>query len=393
VKAGAKRSGLFVRLASSTGDDDCQNAAKWIQLKTRMDYRSRQKKFRQSLEDRKFDAFVVTHPANLRYLCGYTGSNGLLLFLKGRGIFFTDGRYTEQAREEVEGVRVVISKDPLLQTAAKSVSTLSSAAIGFEADYTTVATAETMRKLAHRRIRLIPVAGLIMCQRMIKDAEELSIIRAAVRVGAAVYEEARAFLRPGVHESEVAAKLEYAARRSGADGMSFETIVAAGKRGALPHGRASAQPIPRRGFVVVDSGVILRGYCSDMTRTVHVGRVSREERRWYEAVLEAQLAGIAEVAAGKTAGQVDQAARQVLRRAKLDRYFTHSTGHGVGLEIHEPPRLGKGQAETLEPGMVITIEPGVYLPGKGGIRIEDMVVVTDRGCDVLTPVTKELVEI
>ncbi len=232
-----------------------------------------------------------------------------------------------------------------------------------------------------------------MRQRMIKDPEELSIIRAAVQMGAAVYEEARAFIRPGVPESEVAGKLEYAARRSGADGMSFETIVAAGKRGALPHGRASARPIPRRGFVVVDSGVILRGYCSDMTRTVHVGRVSREERRWYEAVLEAQLAGIAEVVPGKTAGQVDQAARQVLRQAKLDRYFTHSTGHGVGLEIHEPPRLGKGQSETLEPGMVITIEPGIYLPGKGGIRIEDMVVVTDRGCEVLTPVTKELIEI
>jgi Xaa-Pro aminopeptidase len=130
-----------------------------------------------------------------------------------------------------------------------------------------------------------------------------------------------------------------------------------------------------------------------MTRTVHVGRVSREERRWYEAVLEAQLAGIAEVVPGKTAGQVDQAARQVLRKAELDRYFTHSTGHGVGLEIHEPPRLGKRQLERLEPGMVITIEPGIYIPGKGGIRIEDMVVVTDRGCQVLTPVTKKLIEI
>jgi Xaa-Pro aminopeptidase len=130
-----------------------------------------------------------------------------------------------------------------------------------------------------------------------------------------------------------------------------------------------------------------------MTRTVHVGRVSREERRWYEAVLEAQLAGIAEVVPGKTAGQVDQAARQVLRKAELDRYFTHSTGHGVGLEIHEPPRLGKRQSEQLAPGMVITIEPGIYIPGKGGIRIEDMVVVTDRGCQVLTPVTKELIEI
>jgi Xaa-Pro aminopeptidase len=144
---------------------------------------------------------------------------------------------------------------------------------------------------------------------------------------------------------------------------------------------------------VVDSGVILRGYCSDLTRTVHVGRVSREERRWYKTVVEAQLAGVAAVTPGKTAAEVDQAARQVLRREGLDRYFTHSTGHGVGLEIHEPPRLAKGQTERLEPGMVITVEPGIYLPNQGGIRIEDMVVVSEHGCHVLTPVSKELVEI
>jgi Xaa-Pro aminopeptidase len=373
-----------------------------------MDYGSRQKKFQQTLDGHSLDGFVVTHPANLRYLCGYTGSNGLLLFLSGpagaktTGIgtsrfagrtFFTDGRYTAQAREEVSGARVVISKGPLLHDAAKLIEQLTSATIGFEGDYTTVASAGPLRKLGHRGIRWKPTAGLIMRQRMIKDPEELQVIAEAVKLGAAVYEEALQGLRPGMRESEVAGKLEYAARQAGADGMSFETIVAAGKRAALPHGRASSQAIPRRGFVVVDSGVILRGYCSDMTRTVHMGRVSREERRWYEAVLEAQLAGIAEVVPGKTAGQVDQAARQALHRAKLDRYFTHSTGHGVGLEIHEPPRLGKGQAERLEPGMVITIEPGIYLPGKGGIRIEDMVVVTDKGCRVLTPVSKDLVEI
>ena len=231
-----------------------------------------------------------------------------------------------------------------------------------------------------------------MRQRMIKDAEELKLIRDAVKLGAKVYQQALKAIRPGVRETEVAGKLEFAARQAGADGMSFDTIVAAGKRGALPHGRASSQPIPRRGFVVIDSGVILRGYCSDMTRTVHVGRVSKVERGWYEAVLEAQLVGIAAIRPGVTAGEVDEAARSVLRKAKLDRYFTHSTGHGVGLEIHEPPRLGKKQAERLEPGMVITIEPGIYVPGKGGIRIEDMVVVTEAGCEVLTPVTKDLIE-
>jgi len=358
-----------------------------------MDHVSRLKKFERTLIEQELDGFMVTHPANLRYLCGYTGSNGLLLFLTGRRVFFTDGRYIQQAREEVKGARVVIAKGPLLTGAAKLMAKLNSGAFGFEADYTTVDTAEQVRKLVHKRIEWKPTTGLVMRQRIIKDAKELRLIADAVKLGAAVHEDALLALRPGVSESEVAGRLEYGARQAGADGMSFETIVAAGERSALPHGRASTQPIPRRGFVVVDSGVILRGYCSDMTRTVHVGRATREERRWYETVLEAQLAGIAAVAPGKTAGEVDQAARQVLRTAKLDRYFTHSTGHGVGLEIHEPPRLAKQQADRLEPGMVITIEPGIYVPGRGGIRIEDMVVVTGSGSQVLTPVTKELIEV
>jgi Xaa-Pro aminopeptidase len=358
-----------------------------------MDYPIRLKKFERTLIEQHLDGFVVTHPANLRYLCGYTGSNGLLLFLAGGRTLFTDGRYTQQAREEVKEARVVIAKGPLPNEAAKLLARLRTAAVGFEADYISVAASQQLRKLVPPRIRWKPTSGLIMRQRMIKDAEELRLISSAVKLGASVYQEALKSLRPGVRESEVAGKLEYAARQSGADGMSFETIVTGGKRSALPHGRASSHPIPRRGFVVVDSGVILRGYCSDMTRTLHVGRVGREERRWYKAVLEAQLAGIATVAPGKIAAEVDQAARNVLHLAGLDRYFTHSTGHGVGLEIHEPPRLAKGQSERLEPGMVITIEPGVYVPGRGGIRIEDMVVVTGSGCRVLTPVTKELVEI
>jgi Xaa-Pro aminopeptidase len=358
-----------------------------------MDYGARQQKFQQSLGAEELDGFVVTQAANLRYLCGYTGSNGLLLFLAGRKVFFTDGRYTVQARAEVKGTRVVISRGALIKDAAALISMLRSAVIGFEADLTTVAAARQMRELTHKRIRWKATSGLVMRQRMVKDAEEIKLIRAAVNLGAKVYEHSLLSLRPGVAEIEVAGQLEYAARQSGVDGMSFDTIVAAGKRAALPHGRASNARIPRRGFVVVDSGVILRGYCSDMTRTVHVGRVSHPERGWYEAVLEAQLAGIAAIRPGATAGEIDEAARGVLRKHKLDRYFTHSTGHGVGLEIHEPPRLGKTQPERLEPGMVITIEPGIYVPEKGGVRIEDMVVVTERGAVILTPVTKELTEI
>ena len=358
-----------------------------------MNYPARQKKFAQTLIDERLSGFVVTHPPNLRYLCGYTGSNGLLLVLDGRPVFFTDGRYTQQARQEVRGAHVVIAKGTLLEAAARIIGARRTAAIGFEADHTTVLAGKDLSRLGHKRITWKPTAGLIMRLRLIKDEDELSILRDAVGLGAAVYENAMHSIQPGTSESEVAGRLEFAARQAGADGMSFETIVAGGKRSALPHGRATSEPIPRRGFVVVDSGVILRGYCSDMTRTVHVGRASREDRRWYEAVLEAQLAGIAAVKPGTTSGEVDHAARNVLRRTKLDRYFTHSTGHGVGLEIHEPPRLGKGQMEELRPGMVITVEPGIYVPEKGGIRIEDMVLVTATGCEVMTPMTKDLIEV
>ncbi len=200
-------------------------------------------------------------------------------------------------------------------------------------------------------------------------------------------------IQPGASEASVAAELEYAARRAGVERMAFETIVAAGPHAALPHWRASSQPIPNTGFVVLDFGVILSGYCSDMTRTVWVGKPDRAARDLYQAVREAQMAGLEAVRPGATTGAVDQAARKVLQRAGLGRYFTHSTGHGVGLEIHEAPRLAHGQTEVLKPGMVVTIEPGAYIPGKGGVRIEDMVAVTESGHQVLTPTTKEFISI
>jgi Xaa-Pro aminopeptidase len=241
------------------------------------------------------------------------------------------------------------------------------------------------------RARLRSAPPLVERGRMVKDAAEILRIRRAVELGAGLFRIARKRIRPGVSEVEAAAAMEYEARCAGAEGMSFPTILASGARSAIVHGRASDARIPRRGFVVCDFGVILAGYCSDRTRTVHVGRPSREARHLYEAALEAQLAAIAAVRPGVTGAEVDFAARRALRQRKLARYFTHSTGHGLGLEIHEAPRLAVGQSQKLEPGMVITIEPGVYVPGKWGVRIEDVVVVTSSGCEVLTPTDKELV--
>jgi len=228
---------------------------------------------------------------------------------------------------------------------------------------------------------------------MMKDEEELKLIRAAVSLGATLFDRTLQVLRAGVKETEVAAEMELAARKAGAEAMSFETIIASGARSALPHGRASEQVIQPGGFVVCDFGVILEGYCSDQTRTVWVGDVSADARQAYEAVREAQQAAIDAVRPGATCGDVDEAARKVLRKAGLGKYFTHSTGHGVGLEIHEAPRVAAGQKEVLKPGMVITIEPGVYFPGKWGVRIEDMVVVTASGCEVLTPTSKDFLAV
>jgi Xaa-Pro aminopeptidase len=244
-----------------------------------------------------------------------------------------------------------------------------------------------------RRGMFVAVGPIVAGLREVKDADELNLIRTAALVGCDLFDGMLTYLEAGLTETEVAATLEYAARLSGAEGMSFDTIVASGERSALPHGRATRAKLPKQGFVTLDFGVILDGYCSDMTRTVHLGKASPDERDVYDSVLEAQETAVAAVAPGVTAGEVDEAARSVLRRVKLDKYFSHSTGHGVGLEIHEGPRLAAKQTQVLQQGMVITIEPGVYMPGRFGLRIEDMVLVTANGGEVLTPSVKAWVEL
>src|SRR4029077_5900122 len=230
-------------------------------------------------------------------------------------------------------------------------------------------------QLVRGKTRLKPAIGVIEELRLIKDSDEIGQIRASVLLAASLFQTALSVIKPGVAEAQVAGELELQARRAGAEGMSFDPMVAAGGRSALPHGRASSQTIPAEGFIILDYGVILAGYCSDMTRTVHAGSVSRTHRRMYNAVREAQMASIQAVAPGVETGEVDRAGRDVLKKAGFDAFFTHSTGHGVGIEVHEQPRLAKGQTQKLAPGMVVTIEPGIYIPEEGGVRIEDMVLV------------------
>lgn len=358
---------------------------------TRYDYRGRHRRLAQALEGTA-DALLVMHMPNVRYLTGFTGSSGVLAVAGGARALFTDGRYTQQAKEEVEGARVVnAQKGSTVEAGLEWLRAHKVRTLAIEAERTTVAAHGALRKAA-KGLRLKATTGLVERLRMVKDAAEIAQLRAAVNLGSSLLETALNALRmPAVTESEIAAEIEYSARRRGAEGMAFDTIVASGVRSALPHGRASHARVPERGFVLFDYGVILGGYCSDMSRTVFVGEMKRAERRLYESVLEAQRAAVSAVRAGATAESVDAAARKVLEKARVAQYFTHSCGHGVGLEIHEPPRLGERQKQPLEAGMVVTVEPGAYVPGRGGVRIEDMVLVTERGCEMLTPTPKELV--
>ena len=361
-----------------------------------MDYSGRLRRLQAAIPENKLDLLLVTHLPNIRYLCGFSGSAGTLLVGDRGAILFTDGRYRTQAKEEVTGAKIVIRhKAPFVAAgewlAGTGIRRGGKAVLGIEGESMSVAMQARLAAWLRSKARLRPAPPLVERARMVKDAAEVRLIGRAVEMGAGLFRTALRKIRPGTREVEVAAAMEYQARRAGAEGMSFPTIIAAGRRSAVVHGRASNAAIPARGFVVCDFGVILAGYCSDRTRTVHVGRPTSEARQMYGAVLEAQQAAIAAVGPGVSAAEVDSAARKILRRSNLARYFTHSTGHGLGLEIHEAPRLAAGQRQELEPGMVVTIEPGAYIPGRLGVRIEDVVVVTPSGREVLTPTDKELI--
>ncbi len=370
-----------------------------IDLPDPVDHRARLRRLRARMAEETTQALLVTHGADVLWLCGFSGSNAMLLVYNGAAVLLTDGRYTTQAREETAGarVRVMIAKK-LPETAVKLLLRAGVSTVSFDAQHTSVAGLDRLHAAlpeqftkAQRRRFFHPLAApLVSRLREEKDAGELAVMEEAALLGCRILQAALPHLAAGVGEREFAAELEYIARTMGADGMSFPTIVASGKRSALPHGTASAAPLPRRGFVTLDFGIMHKGYCSDMTRTVYLGKPTRAEREAYAAVLAAEEAGIAAVRPGIGAAKVDAAARSVLRKAGLAKYFTHSTGHGVGMEIHEGPRLGAKAADVLREGMVVTIEPGVYLPGQFGIRIEDMVVVEAGGARVLTPAPKEL---
>ena len=339
---------------------------------------------------------LVTHLPNILYLTGFTGSAALLLVARDRSVLFTDSRYTLQARQEVSCARVHIAKRGLLRAAGEEIRRLRRRGrlrLAYSPSQTTVAQRTALDTHAAAKPHWIAADNLVERLRVVKDEDELSRIADAAQLVGNVFEGMLAFLRPGMPETGVAAEIEFRMRQAGAAGPSFDTIVASGPRSAWPHARPEPKPLAKNELVVLDQGAILRAYCSDMTRTVFLGRCPKKIKEMYHAVLAALQAAKAAIRPGVKAGAVDKAAREVLKGHDLARYFTHSTGHGLGLEVHEMPRLGRGDSTPLETGMVVTVEPGVYLEGLGGIRIEDDIVVTPHGARDLTTASRELFEL
>jgi Xaa-Pro aminopeptidase len=346
-----------------------------------------------NFRDAKIDALLITSPSNWYYLTGFTGESGALVVSRKGTTLVTDGRFMVQSRIEMSGVRIFQQKRSLSESVGQLLRDSRSHRVGFDPNQVTVGQLQSFRKAAGAHMRWIPAPGKVERLRMRKDAAELAQMRRAAILAGEVMQSAIGLLKPGIREFEVGAEIEYQMRKRGATGPAFETIVAFGERAALPHARPTAKRLRKNELVVLDLGVILGHYCSDITRTVHVGRAPKRIRTWYQAVLEAQTAAIAAAKSGAACGDVDGAARQVLAGYHLDHLFVHSTGHGLGLEVHEDPRVARGQKKRLEPGNIITIEPGVYAAGIGGIRIEDDVAVHADRTEVLTRVPRDLIEI
>ncbi len=338
----------------------------------------------------KIDALLVSAPPNVRYLSGFTGDNGLLLVTPASQTLFTDPRFTIQAAEECTCEVKIVTKTPLDQAALQAIGKKRIKRVGFEASRMLYEVYQRIAKSLPRGVKLKPIGPVVDRLRMVKSDDEIARIRRSVQTNSEAFEKTVRSIRPGARESAIAAELEYQMRRLGAEKAAFETIVAIGPRSALPHAQPTARKLANDELLLIDMGACQDGYMSDMTRVLFLGTPSRRVRTMYDAVLKAQLAAIDAVRPGVTAAHVDRAARRVLETEGLGREFVHSTGHGLGLEIHEGPRLGRRDKTKLQPGMAITIEPGAYVRDFGGIRIEDTVLVTKNGCEVLTPTSKEL---
>ncbi len=349
------------------------------------------KKLRTALAENNLDALLITSSINRRYITGFTGSAGAVIVSENTAIFITDFRYTEQAEAQAQGFNIIEHKEGIIAEVQKQLQESNVKRLGFEKDYTTYGEYEAYKEAFEAEI--VPVSGLVEGIRIIKTNEELEIMKKAAKIADDAFLHIQSFIKPGVKEIEVSNELEFFMRKEGAVSSSFDTIVASGYRSAMPHGVASEKEIQSGELVTLDYGALYNGYCSDITRTVAVGEVSDELRKIYDIVFEANLRGVKEIKPGMTGKEADGIPRDYITEKGYGEKFGHSTGHGLGMEVHEAPSLSYRSDQKLQPGMVVTVEPGIYVPGLGGCRIEDDIVITESGNERLTWVTKEFIQL
>ena len=354
------------------------------------DYQERIRQLCASLEKNNLDAFVTSFLPHLRYLTGFTGSHGLCVITQSKVFFLTDFRYKEQIQNEIACSRSYVTRGSLVEKAAEKGLLRNCARTGFEREFLTYSEYQEHQK-NFKAIRFVAVADIVESLSSIKDRNEVGSITKAVEITDRVFSKLLAIIKPGISELDVSAEISYLHKSHGAEKDSFEPIVVSGVRGSLPHGRPSSKKIQHREMVTLDLGCFYQGYCSDLTRTIAVGTPSGLAKKIYKIVYDAQQRASDAARNGIAAKKVDGVARGYIRSKGYGGYFGHGLGHGIGLQIHEYPRVSAQSTHTLRTGNVITIEPGIYVPKELGVRIEDDVVIQDGGCNVLTKSPKELI--
>jgi len=345
-------------------------------------------KLREALAGEGLDAILITQPENRRYLSGFTGSAGVLLISQDQAILATDFRYYEQVERQAPGFHLAKIKDKFESLLPELVHEVGAKRVGFESTHLTVDRYQEWQKIAED-FELVPTKGLVEEIRTVKDEDELDKIRRAIALTDEAFAHIVSFIEPGMTEKEVAWEIEVFMRTHGAEKLAFDLIVGSGPNGAMPHATISERVIRAGEPIVMDMGAMVDGYNSDLTRTICLGQPDDRFREIYNIVLEAQQAAERDIRPGMTGKEADEIARQVIERAGYGDNYGHGLGHGVGLAVHEKPGVGRLSEDVLKPGMVFTVEPGIYLPGWGGVRIEDIVVMREDGVEVLTQASKE----
>lgn len=347
---------------------------------------------KEKLKSEGLDAYLISKPANRRYLSGFTGTSGIVLITKNEDIFLTDFRYVEQAGVQAQGFNVIQHEVPMTNTLKRVLYERGIKCVGVEKDYLTIAAYHDLVQ-SIEEVDFLPMTCPCFYQRMIKSFEEIQLLKTAIEIADKAFLHIVDFINAGQTEKEAAFELEFFMKRLGSEKNAFDTIIASGERSALPHGVASSKTINKGDLVTLDYGAVYQGYHSDMTRTVVIKSADKRQEEIYHLVKKAQEAAIESIKPGMKANEADAIARRIITNAGFADNFGHGLGHGVGLDIHEGPRLAPSDETILAPGMVVSVEPGIYIPGWGGVRIEDLILITPGGCEVLTKSTKDLLVI